>query len=130
MQEIKTFIISCLPDDIIYVKVAYEGGTEIKVEYELSGAVAGINPDIKVSKGDALIFELDVEGHPFWIKTAMGIGQGNAVSSGISGEGQGKTSGILIWNTTTFEDGIYYYQCEHHANMFGKIIVGEGILHH
>ena len=80
---------------------------EIKVDYELSGAVIGINPDIKVSKGDVLIFELDAEGHPFWIKTVMGIGQGNAVTSGISGVGQGKTSGVLIWNTTTFEDGIY-----------------------
>ena len=119
-----------MPDEIIYVKVAYEGGTEIKVEYELSGLVAGINPDIKVSKGDVLIFELDAEGHPFWIKTVMGTGRGNAVTSGISGEGQGKTSGVLIWNTTTLEDGIYYYQCEFHANMFGKIIVGEGILHH
>ena len=117
-----------MPDEIIYVKVAHEGGMEIKVEYEFSGVVAGINPDIKVSKGDALIFELDVEGDPFWIKTVMGIGQGNAVTSGISGA-QGKTSGILIWNTTTFEDGIYYYQCEFHASMFGKIIVGKGMLH-
>ena len=118
-----------MPDDIIYVKVAYEGGMEIKVDYELSGVVAGINPNIKVSKGDVLIFDLDAEGHPFWIKTVMGTGQGNAVTSGISGVGNGKTSGVLIWNTTTFEDGIYYYQCEFHANMFGKIIVGEGILH-
>ena len=100
---------------------------EIKVEYEFSGAVVGINPDIKVSKGDVLIFELDAEGHPFWIKTAMGTGQGNAVTTGISGVGQGNTSGVLMWDTTTFEDGIYYYQCEFHANMVGKIIVGEGI---
>ena len=117
-----------MPDEIIYVKVAHEGGMEIKVEYELSGVVTGINPDIKVSKGDVLIFELDAEGHPFWIKTVMGIGQGNAVTSGISGVRQGKTSGILIWNTTEISENTYYYQCEFHANMVGKIIVGEGIL--
>ena len=88
------------------------------------------NADIKISKGDVLKFDLDVGGHRFWIKTVQGAGTDKAVSSGISGVGQGKTSGVLIWNTTTFEDGIYYYQCEFHANMFGKIIVGEGILHH
>ena len=121
-----------MPDDIIYVKVAHEGGMEIKVEYELSGAVVGINPDIKVSNGDVLIFDLDAEGHPFWIKTAMGIGKGNAVTTGISGVRQGKTSGVLIWDTTGIADGTYYYQCEFHASMVGKIIVGtgEGILHY
>ena len=97
---------------------------EIKVEYEFSGVVAGINPDIKVSKGDVLIFELDAEGHPFWIKTKDGAGQDNAVSSGISGVGQGAISGVLIWDTAQIDEGTYYYQCEYHAAMFGKIIVG------
>ena len=109
---------------MIYVKAPVSGF------YELSGAVSGTNAKIKISKGEVLKFDLDVGGHRFWIKTVQGAGTDNAVSLGISGVGQGKTSGILIWNTTTFEDGIYYYQCEFHANMFGKIIVGEGILHH
>ena len=91
--------------------------------YELSGAVAGKNADIEITKGDALKFQLDTEGHPFWIKTVKETGKNNSVSSGISGVGQGKTSGVLIWDTTEIMEGTYYYQCEYHASMFGRIIV-------
>ena len=93
--------------------------------YQLSGAVTGTNADINISKGVLLKFELDAHGHPFWIKTEEGIGKDNAVSSGISGVGQGKTSGVLIWDTTEIMAGTYYYQCEFHAPMFGRIIVAE-----
>ena len=106
-----------ISDEIIYVKAPVSG------IYELSGAVTGINADITISKGDALKFELDVGGHPFWIKTYPGAGQDNAVSSGISGVGQGKTSGVLIWDTSEIMEGTYYYQCEFNAAMFGRIIV-------
>ena len=106
------------PDKLIHVKVVPGG-------YELSGAVTGTNADIKISKGVVLKFELDARGHPFWIKTEEGIGKDNDVSSGISGVGQGKTSGVLIWDTTEIMVGTYYYQCEFHASMFGRIIVAE-----
>ena len=82
--------------------------------------------DVDIYIGDVLEFSLDVgSSHPFWIKTAKGIGKDNAVSSGISGVGQGKTSGVLIWDTTEIMAGTYYYQCEFHAPMFGRIIVAE-----
>ena len=91
--------------------------------YESSGAVTGRNADIKISKGAVLKFELDVIGHPFRIKTVKGTGQDNDVSSGISGVGQGKTSGLLIWDTSEIMEGTYYYQCEYALAMGGRIIV-------
>ena len=92
----------------------------------MSGAVSGTNPDISIYKGDVLKFSLDVgPPHPFWIKTKKGIGKQNAVSTGISGVGNGKWSGELIWDTTGIKEGTYYYQCEYHARMFGKINVLE-----
>ena len=94
--------------------------------YVLSGAVTGRNVDVDIYKGDVLKLSLDVgRSHPFWIKTAKGIGRDNAVSSGISGVGQGKWSGELIWDTTEIEEGTYYYQCEYHSRMFGKINVSK-----
>ena len=90
----------------------------------MSGAVSGTNPDISIYKGDVLKFSLDVgPPHPFWIKTKKGTGKQNAVSTGISGVGQGKWSGELIWDTTAYKEGTYYYQCEYHTPMFGKINV-------
>ena len=101
---------------MIYVKA-------VGLSYELSGAETGTNADIKISKGDVLKFDLDVGGHRFWIKTVQGAGTDNAVSSGISGVGQGQTSGLLIWDTSKIMEGTYYYQCQYHENMFGKINV-------
>ena len=92
--------------------------------YSLSGAVSGINVDVDVYRGDVLKFSLDVgRSHPFWIKTKKGTGKQNDVSTGISGVGQGKWSGELMWDTTGIKEGTYYYQCEYHANMVGKINV-------
>ena len=102
---------------MIYVKAPVSGF------YELSGAVSGTNADIKITKGEVLKFDLDVGGHRFWIKTVQGAGTDNAVSLGISGVGQGKTTGVLIWDTTEIMQGAYYYQCQYHEKMFGRIIV-------
>ena len=106
------------PDEIIYVSVKLAPQA-----YELSGAVSGANADINVTKGDVVKIELDASGHPFWIKTEKGTGPDNGVSIGISGVGQGKTSGLLIWDTTYVMPGTYYYQCEYAPSMVGRIIV-------
>ena len=95
-------------------------------EYELSGAAIGRNAKIEISKGDVLEFDLaDIRGHPFWIKTMAGVGKKNAVTTGISGADQGKESGIVTWDTSQIGKGTYYYQCEYHAGMFGRIIVDD-----
>ena len=108
-----------MPDLVIFVEA--DPGA-----YQLSGAVIGTNAEIEISQGDVLAFKLNAKGHPFWIKTQQGTGENNAVSSGISGVGQGKTSGTLIWDTTQLNvitRRTYYYQCQYHADMFGTITV-------
>ena len=102
----------------------YVSAKPAPLAYELSGAVTGQNADIEITKGEVLKFQLDTSGHPFWIKTVKGANKDNGVSSGISGVGQGNTSGVLIWDTTDIMEGIYYYQCQFHEKMFGGIIVG------
>ena len=106
------------PDKMIYVSAK-----PAPFAYELSGAVTGKNADIEITKGDVLKFELDTVGHPVWIKTVKGTGKNNSVSSGISGVGQGKTSGVLIWDTSEIMEGTYYYQCQYAKPMVGRIIV-------
>ena len=118
-QRNEKFSAKALARHTISVKVV--GGA-----YELSGAAVVGNSEIQISKGDVLTFELaDISGHPFWIKTMAGTGQNNAVTTGISGAGQGKTSGVVIWDTAQIDKGTYYYQCEYHAGMVGRIIVDE-----
>ena len=104
-------------------KMIYVSAEPAPLAYELSGAATGRNADVEVTKGDALKFQLDTKGHPFWIKTVKGTGKKNGVPSGISGVGQGKTSGVLIWDTSKIMEGTYYYQCELAPQMVGRIIV-------
>ena len=92
--------------------------------YVLSGAVTGPQVDVDIYKGDVLKFSLDVgRSHPFWIKFKKGTGIDYPVITGIGLAQQGKWSGELIWDTTRINEGTYYYQCEYHASMFGKINV-------
>ena len=83
----------------------------------------GLTISKKGSQDYVLKFQLDTEGHPLWIKTVKGIRKENGVSSGISGVGQGQTSGVLIWDTSDIMEGTYYYQCEFAPPMVGRIIV-------
>ena len=111
-------------------KIIYVNAKPAPLAYELSGAVTGQNADIEITKGEVLKFQLDTSGHPFWIKTVKGKGRDNGVSSGISGVGQGKESGVLIWDTTAIMEGTYYYQCQFHEKMFGRIIVAAKKVRH
>ena len=106
-------------------KMIYVSAKPAPLAYELSGAVTGQNADIEITKGEVLKFQLDTSGHPFWIKTVKGEGRDNGVSSGISGVGQGNTSGVLIWDTQDIMEGTYYYQCEYARPMVGRIIVAQ-----
>ena len=64
-------------------------------------------------------------GQPFCIKTSKEAGTENDVSTGISGVGNGKTSGLLIWDTTDIDVGDYYYEeCDNIHDMGGRIRVG------
>ena len=116
-QRNEKFSAKTLARHTISVKVV--GGA-----YELSGAAVVGNSEIQISKGDVLTFQLgDLTGHPFWIKTMAGIGTNNAVTTGISSADQGKESGEVIWDTAHVDVGTYYYQCDLHAGMSGRIIV-------
>ena len=93
-------------------------------KYVLSGDVTGPQVDVDIYKGFVLKFSLDVgRSHPFWIKFKKGTGIDYPVITGIGLAQQGKWSGELIWDTTRINEGTYYYQCEYHASMFGKINV-------
>ena len=56
--------------------------------------------------------------HPFYLKTAQGVGTGNQASGVTNG---GVDSGTVTW--TPASAGTYYYQCEFHGPMVGTITV-------
>ena len=85
------------------------------------GRVLGENSTIVVTKGDTITIDINASGHPLWIKTVQGTGTGNAVTTGMSNNGD--DVGTIVWNTTSISPGTYYYNCQNHASMFGQITV-------
>ena len=77
-------------------------------------------PNINMNVNDTITFNLNVSGHPFWIKSVQGTGTGNQVTTPAA-NGQGNESGSTVWQPNTA--GTYYYQCEYHSGMYGQIIV-------
>jgi len=58
-------------------------------DYILSGAFSGNDPDINISLGDTLTFNVNSPGHPFLIKTTNTTGTANAVTVTNNGTSSG-----------------------------------------
>ena len=56
-------------------------------------------------KGDTLVIDINASGHPLWIKTQAGTGTGNAVTSGMSNNGD--DVGTITWDTQNVAAGTY-----------------------
>ena len=84
------------------------------------GAVSGNNPDVNIDLGDTINFNVNASSHPFWLKTVVGAGTANPVSGG-SLTNNGTETLTVSWTPTVA--GTYYYVCQHHGAMNGKLIV-------
>jgi len=86
-----------------------------------NGAVSGNDPSITINVGDEVNFIVDAASHPFYIKTAQGVGTDNQASDINSNYPNGATNGVVSWTPTAA--GTYYYQCSVHDGMYGTITV-------
>ena len=84
--------------------------------------VDATNPTINCNVKDTLVFNVNVSGHPFYIKTSATTGTGNQVSTGTI-TGNGSSVGTVTWDTDGVTPGTYYYICQFHGGMSGSIIV-------
>jgi ribosomal protein L31 len=95
--------------------------------YLFTGSSSGSNINITATAGDTLIFNVNANGHPFWIKTAQTVGTGNSVTTGtITNNGVTGNVGVVIpitWNTAGVTPGTYYYVCQNHIVMSGTITI-------
>tara|TARA_Y100000389_G_scaffold72022_2_gene68737 strand:+ start:148 stop:8115 length:7968 start_codon:yes stop_codon:yes gene_type:complete len=94
--------------------------------YILSGSDRNGNIDnvehatININVQDVLNLDVNVSGHPLWIKTSQTTGQSDAVMD-IPALNNGATSGTISW--VPYNAGTYYYICQYHGSMVGTIIV-------
>lgn len=90
--------------------------------YVFTGDELGNNIDITIRVGDVLKFNINASGHPLWIKTIRATGLLFGVTTGII-QGNGAIYGEISWNTIGVVPGEYYYICQNHSEMSGKITV-------
>jgi hypothetical protein len=87
--------------------------------YTIGGATG--NPTLTLTRGSTYYFTVSVSGHPFWIKTSLGIGTGNAYSSGVTNNGA--ESGTVTFTVPNDAPNTLYYNCQYHTVMAGIINV-------
>jgi subtilisin family serine protease len=85
---------------------------------DATGAISGTNIDVNLDYGDTVIFDINVPGDPFVIKTVQEIGTEDEVSGIIN---NGGTSGTISWRPNRI--GTFYYQSSLNVGVGGQIIV-------
>ena len=85
------------------------------------------DPTLNCNDGDILVFNVNVPGHPFYIKTAPTTGIGNQLPS-YMGSGNGVTGNSFTSGTVTlYTEGLtgttLYYICQFHGSMQGQIVI-------
>ena len=112
-----------IPVSVYTISVSAQGSANyILTGDDANGSVSGNDPSVSLKVGDTFNFNVNAQGHPFYlIKTSDGgVGSSNLID-GVSNNGA--ESATVSWTPT--EAGTYYYICEYHSSMLGTITVTE-----
>jgi collagen type VII alpha len=81
------------------------------------------NPTLTLARGMTYYFDLDVLGHPFWIKTAQVTGTDSAYNEGVTNNGA--QTGILTFTVPLDAPDTLYYICQFHGSMVGTLVIND-----
>ncbi len=85
------------------------------------GGSVVVAPTLNLMINQELVFNVNIAGHPLWIKTSQGVGAGVADPDGVLVKNHGVQTGQIRARFT--KAGTYYYQCQYHNAMHGEIVV-------
>ena len=75
-------------------------------------------PTLRLVRGFRYNFNVNVSGHPFWIKTSQSTGTGNG-ASGVTNNGA--QTGTIVFDVPLSAPSTLYYICQYHSYMYGVI---------
>ena len=114
------------PDTFI-IEVTAENGNYILSGTDSSGSFTDHrNKDIVINLGDQIVFNMDTVGHPFWIKNTRSTGTKDHLKFPIVINNGSESNVEILFDP--IEPGVYYYNCEYHSTMNGKITVDTAIV--
>ena len=76
------------------------------------------NPTLTLVRGFTYSFNVNVSGHPFWIKTTNSTGTGNG-ATGVTNNGA--QTGTVTFVVPSNAPATLYYICQYHGSMVGTI---------
>ena len=75
-------------------------------------------PTLRLVRGFRYNFNVNVSGHPFWIKTSQTTGTSNG-ASGVTNNGA--QTGTVVFDVPLSAPATLYYICQYHGYMYGII---------
>lgn len=89
------------------------------VNYTINGQ---LDPGFTLQRGVTYVFQINnLTIHPFWIKSALGLGSTGAFSNGVVNNGA--TSGNVTFTVPANAPNTLYYQCGNHGSMTGTLTI-------
>jgi len=83
------------------------------------------NPTLTLARGNTYVFNITLNGvYPFWIKTALSLGTGDAYNSGVLRNGS--SFGLVTFVVPQDAPDTLYYVSENQTNLRGTINVVDG----
>ena len=87
-------------------------------DYVIDGAA---DPTLELVRGQTYTFDFVDNGHPFYIKSALGSGTTGRYDTGVVNQGSSLADADLVFTVPQDAPDILYYQCSAHYGMNGEL---------
>jgi len=100
-------------------RVTNQGTTSYQIDFQS-------NPTLTLARGNTYVFNLNLTGvYPFWIKTALSLGTGDAYNSGVLRNGS--SFGLVTFVVPQDAPDTLYYASENQTNLRGTINIVDSV---
>jgi hypothetical protein len=113
-----TFQVAQNAKETVNYRVTNNGTTAYLIDFQN-------NPTLTLARGNTYVFNITLNGvYPFWIKTALSLGTGDAYNSGVLRNGS--SFGLVTFTVPQDAPDTLYYVSENQTNLRGTINVIDG----
>ena len=113
-----TFQVAQNAKETVNYRVTNNGTTAYLIDFQS-------NPTLTLARGNTYVFNITLNGvYPFWIKTALSLGTGDAYNSGVLRNGS--SFGLVTFTVPQDAPDTLYYVSENQTNLRGTINIVDG----